>query len=90
MSYDINEFPALNGHVAGSIRHVLDSLHRHITDERVLHHFRQVLSSAIKANEQAFGIVQAHRYPEIAEDLLKIHCSKYGYIPVDCHNTLAT
>jgi hypothetical protein len=87
MSYDIDEFPSLNGHVTGAIKHVHDSLHRYITDELALAHFKRVLSGAMEANDQAFGIVQAHRYPTIAEDLLRIHCGKNG--EVACHNTLA-
>lgn len=90
MSYDINEFPSVNGKVSGCIEHTRRALQRYIADESVLAHLTDVLTEALKANEKAFAIVQAHRYPLIANDLLEIHGSKYGYIPVACHNTLAT
>jgi len=82
MSYDINEFPGLNGQVTGCIKHVHDALQRHITDERVRGHLLNVLSDALGLNERAFAVVQAHRYGEF------IPYNKNG--AVACHNTLAT
>lgn len=82
MSYDINEFPSVNGKVSGCIEHTRRALQRYIADESVLAHLTDVLTEALKANEKAFAIVQAHRYGEF------IPYNKNG--AVACHNTLAT
>ena len=73
MTRDIEDFPLINGSIKGQLAHLRSIISIFVSNETARNHMFRTINEISRLNEHTYGIVQAHRYPEIAKDLLEIH-----------------
>ena len=73
MTRDIEDFPLINGSIKGHLAHLRSLVSVWVSEETTRKHMFRTINEISRLNEHTYGIVQAHRYPTIAKDLLEIH-----------------
>ena len=73
MTRDIEDFPLINGSIKGQLAHLRSIISIFVSNETARNHMFRTINEISRLNEHTYGIVQAHRYPTIAKDLLEIH-----------------